>query len=48
VRQLAGDPVLRERLGAAARATALGQHTWEGNARRVADLAMADLAARAK
>ncbi len=48
VRQLAADPILRERLGAAARARAVGQHTWAGNARRVAELAMADLAARAQ
>ena len=42
VRRLAGDPALRARLGAAARAQALTNHTWAGNARRVVELAEAD------
>jgi glycosyltransferase involved in cell wall biosynthesis len=47
VLRLAADPVLRARLGAAARADVLARDlTWEGNARRVAALFAAELAAR--
>jgi glycosyltransferase involved in cell wall biosynthesis len=47
VLRLATDPALRARLGAAARAEVLRRDlTWEGNARRVAALAGAELAAR--
>jgi glycosyltransferase involved in cell wall biosynthesis len=45
VRRLAGDPALRARLGAAARAQALTHHTWASNARRVVELAAAGRAA---
>jgi glycosyltransferase involved in cell wall biosynthesis len=47
VLRLAADPALRARLGAAARADVLARDlTWEGNARRVANLFAAELAAR--
>jgi len=45
VRRLADDPALCARLGTAARQAALARHTWAGNARRIAELAAADLAA---
>jgi glycosyltransferase involved in cell wall biosynthesis len=49
VLRLATDPALRARLGAAARAEVLRRDlTWEGNARRVAALAEAELRARAR
>ena len=35
IKQLARDPGLRDRLGRAARATVLANHTWSGNARRI-------------
>ncbi len=44
VRRLAGDPGLCARLGQAARRTALARYSWAGNARRIADLAAAELA----
>ena len=47
VLRLAGDPALRARLGAAARAEVVARDlTWEGNARRVAALFQAELADR--
>lgn len=36
--ELAADPELRRRLGAAAREAVLARHTWKGNARFLADL----------
>jgi glycosyltransferase involved in cell wall biosynthesis len=39
VRRLAADPVLRARLGHAARETALAEYTWAGNAQKIAALA---------
>jgi glycosyltransferase involved in cell wall biosynthesis len=42
VRRLAGDAILRARLGQAARAAVLELHTWAGNARRIETLAAAD------
>jgi glycosyltransferase involved in cell wall biosynthesis len=48
VLRLAGDPALRARLGAAARAEVLARDlTWRGNARRVAALFAAEMAGRA-
>jgi glycosyltransferase involved in cell wall biosynthesis len=48
VLRLATDPAMRERLGAAARAEVLRRDlTWDGNARRVAALARAELRGRA-
>ncbi|WP_240791230.1 glycosyltransferase family 4 protein [Roseomonas sp. AR75] len=48
VLRLATDPALRARLGAAAREEVLRRDlTWDGNARRVAALARAELRARA-
>ena len=45
IRQLAADPALRERLGAAARAELVARdYTWAGNARRIAKWAAADRA----
>jgi glycosyltransferase involved in cell wall biosynthesis len=41
VQRIARDPDLRDRLGRAARATVLANHTWAGNARRVVALAAA-------
>jgi len=35
--RLSGSPELRERLGSAARRTAIARHTWKHNARRVLD-----------
>ncbi|MFC7542629.1 glycosyltransferase [Siccirubricoccus deserti] len=49
VKRLATDPVLRARLGAAARAEVLARDlTWSGNARRAVALAEAEIARRAK
>jgi glycosyltransferase involved in cell wall biosynthesis len=45
VQRLAADPALRARLGTAARAELVSQdHTWAGNARRIAGWAMEDAA----
>ena len=45
VQQLAADPALRTRLGAAARAELIARdHTWAGNARRIATWAAEDAA----
>jgi glycosyltransferase involved in cell wall biosynthesis len=37
--RLAGDPALRARLGRAGRETVLRDHTWEGVARQILELA---------
>jgi glycosyltransferase involved in cell wall biosynthesis len=45
--RLEGDPALRNRLGRAARALVVRDHTWEGVARRVLALASAELVGQA-